>query len=285
MFILFWTIKFDSRVFLSLACVLIGYQAIFRTIGFNKQNNSENGISIMSYNIGGTHHHFSAKNKKERIDQFKKLIFNLEPDVVCLQERKAWMIPIFDEIFSDYNNVEDEKLKTCIYSKLPIVNHGNISFGKEYHSASWVDIAEGSDKYRIYGLHLSSNKVPEMSDNLEEIIDESLFILDKYGYHAGKRWTQLQTIMKHAQKSVHPVVITGDFNDMPQSYLYRQISQVYKDAFVESGSGFGKTQNAWLPGLRIDYAFVDKELDILDHKILKSDLSDHSPIVTRINSK
>jgi endonuclease/exonuclease/phosphatase family metal-dependent hydrolase len=281
-FVLFWLVTKIKYVPLSLIVILLGYNSITRTIGFNKPHSVDDGFSVMSYNIGGTSHHFSAKDKKTKIAEFKKLIKELSPDVVCLQERQEFLIPILDDIFKAYTTHLDPEMKTCIYSKLPISDHGKITFDTPYHSATWADVGYNNQRYRIYGLHLSSNKVPNLADNFNEIIDESVYVLDKYSIHAAKRVQQLDVIMKHAKTSPHPVLITGDFNDMPQSYTYRKISKEYCDAFIEQGNGLGKTQKSNVPGLRIDYAFVDENIDILDHDIIKSDLSDHSPIITTI---
>lgn len=267
---------------MSVLFIAIGFFPIKRVIGFNKLKEVDKGFSVMSYNIGGVHHHFSAKDKTKKIEEFKSLIKDQAPDVVCLQERKQWLIPILDKIFEGYTRHVDAKLKTCIYSKLPIVDQGNITFGKEYHSSSWVDVKFIEKTYRIYGLHLSSNKVPNMTDNINELIDESIFVLDKYSVHAGKRIEQLETILDHAKASPNPVLITGDFNDIPQSYVYRIIAKDYNDAFIDHGVGLAKTQKTRMPGLRIDYAFADDNIEVVNHRILKSNLSDHSPIITRV---
>lgn len=281
-FVIFWIFTKPKYALLSVLAIAIGYIPLQRAVGFNKKKNVEEGFSVMSYNIGETSHHFSAKNKKKKIQEFKEFIREVSPDIVCLQERQEWLIPILDEIFIGYNTHLDREMKTCIYSKLDIKDHGKIQFDTKYHSATWVDATYDSKTYRIYGVHLSSNKVPNMTDNINEILDESVYVLDEYSVHAVKRVDQIKEIMKHAEQSPYPVMITGDFNDMPQSYLYRIVSQKYCDAFLEHGTGLGKTQKTNLPGLRIDYGFADKNIEILNHRILKRQLSDHSPIVTTI---
>jgi len=281
-FVIIWVFTKPKYAMLSLITLAVGYIPLQRAVGFNKTKTVEEGFSVMSYNIGGTYHHFSAKDKKNKVQEFKEFIRDVSPDIVCLQERRELLIPILDEIFIGYNTHLDRDMKTCIYSKLPIENHGKIQFESKFHSATWVDVMHDSMMYRIYGIHLSSNKVPNMTDNINEIIDESVYVLDEYSIHAIKRVEQIEHIMSHAEQSPHPVMITGDYNDMPQSYLYRKVSQHYCDAFIEHGSGLGKTQKTNLPGLRIDYAFADADIKMLNHKILKSKLSDHSPIITTI---
>jgi len=63
------------------------------------------------------------------------------------------------------------------------------------------------------------------------------------------------------------------------------IRQKYRDAFVESGQGIGQTFKSRFFGLRIDYSFASETVEILDHEILKSPISDHFPVVTTIATK
>ena len=51
----------------------------------------------------------------------------------------------------------------------------------------------------------------------------------------------------------YPKIVVGDFNDVPVSYTYREISSGLNDAFVESGSGLETTYKGPFPSFRIDY--------------------------------
>ena len=53
-----------------------------------------------------------------------------------------------------------------------------------------------------------------------------------------------------------------------------------KDAFVESGSGFGTTYRGLVPYMRIDYILHDDHFIPYGFQIERSDWSDHFPIVT-----
>ena len=81
-------------------------------------------------------------------------------------------------------------------------------------------------------------------------------------------------------KSPHPVLICGDFNDLPGSYTYTQFRGDLKDAFVEKGWGFGRTYNLISPTLRIDYIFYDPAvLRIKSYSSPRTELSDHNPVI------
>jgi len=97
-------------------------------------------------------------------------------------------------------------------------------------------------------------------------------------YHFSKRGKQADKLTIHAKGSPHPVVITGDFNDTPNSYTYEVIGKERKDAFLEAGKGLGFTYAGPIPGLRIDYIFTDEDIKVSNFETLKKGKSDHYPI-------
>jgi len=281
---LFWVVFKPKYALLSAAAVLIGFSPLRRTIGMSKSNPSKDGFSVMTYNIGKTridfHHKFKTKDQK--VERFRQFITKSSPDIICLQERWPSHLKYYNKIFKGYKLYSRSDTGTGIYSKFPILNGGNLSFDTKSHNATWADIQIGKDTCRIYSLHLSSNRVPNLTDNVKEIWDESKYILHKYNHHAKLRVNQLDRVLSHAEASPHPVVINGDFNDVPSSYLYKMISDRYNDAFIEAGSGFAQTYRSRFIGLRIDYTFANPKIKILSHDILNSSISDHLPVVTRM---
>ncbi|MBK7121790.1 MAG: hypothetical protein IPH68_02690 [Chitinophagaceae bacterium] len=55
-----------------------------------------------------------------------------------------------------------------------------------------------------------------------------------------------------------------------------------KNAFVEKGSGLGRTFSGISPVLRIDNIFVDEEMEVLQFNLIKKKLSDHFPIIADV---
>ncbi len=284
-FIVFWLVSKPKYVFLSLLTIAIGIGPLRKTIGFNKQKKVEEGIKVMTYNIGHTKYFLTEDSQEDKISEFKSFINSQNPDVICIQERSRRHLPIYEEVFSNYTLYPEEYIGTCIYTKVPILDSGNIYFDTNAHNATWVDLKVDGNIMRIYSIHLSSNKVKVLSDNIKEMWDESLFILDKYNLHSVKRIAQLKEILKHAESSPYPVMLTGDFNDVPMSYLYRLVAKSYNDAFMDHGIGFDKTHNTKIPILRIDYAFCADKINVLDQDVIKVNYSDHFPLITTIELK
>jgi endonuclease/exonuclease/phosphatase family metal-dependent hydrolase len=85
--------------------------------------------------------------------------------------------------------------------------------------------------------------------------------------------------------SPYPFVITGDFNDVPNSYTYFKISNGLQDAFLKQGFGVGRTFNALSPTLRIDHILTTPHFEVLQFNRQVRSLSDHYMIVADLRLK
>ena len=283
LFFLMWLAVKPRYALLSGLVLLLGFNALQKAIGFNPEDTAKGDLSIMTYNIGKTRIDFHHKGKEEKIKKFKTFIQKQQPEIICIQERLPRHLKFYKDIFTGYNLHPKSDIGTAIYSKYPIIKGGNIPFNTKSHNATWADIEVNKKRIRVYSIHLSSNRVTNLTDDIKEIFDESKYILSKYNEHAQIRMTQLQQVLDHAAKSPYPVIINGDFNDVPQSYIYRMIDEEYKDAFREGGQGLMQTFIGRFIGLRIDFSFLSEDLKVLNHDIIKTNLSDHYPLVTTVD--
>jgi endonuclease/exonuclease/phosphatase (EEP) superfamily protein YafD len=80
-----------------------------------------------------------------------------------------------------------------------------------------------------------------------------------------------------------PIIIAGDFNDTPASYIYQQATKMLCDPYVEQGRGFGTTYHGPYPAFRIDYILHSEDIKALSYKRIKTNISDHYPIVVQFD--
>ena len=81
-----------------------------------------------------------------------------------------------------------------------------------------------------------------------------------------------------------PVVAMGDFNDVPGSPTWTRLTTVLTDAWVTVGSGDGFTIPVEAPRKRIDWILV-RGLEPVSAEVLKTDASDHLPVVATLRAR
>jgi endonuclease/exonuclease/phosphatase family metal-dependent hydrolase len=100
------------------------------------------------------------------------------------------------------------------------------------------------------------------------------------------RSLQADLVRKIINKTPYPYILTGDFNDVPNSYTYFTIKGTdLQDAFLSSGMGVGKTFSYIAPTLRIDYLMTTKDFNILQFNRVIKNYSDHYMLVADVELK
>ena len=153
--------------------------------------------------------------------------------------------------------------------------------------SQYADIVRNEDTFRIFNIHLQtlrfspSNRyyLNDPSIKNEDDITESKSILKKFQKGQSKHHYQSDCIKKEVDKSPYPVILCGDFNDVPNSYAYNTIGKGFKNAFTEKGSAIGDTYDGISSTLRIDNIFCDNRFNVEQFIRIKKKLSDHFPII------
>ena len=178
------------------------------------------------------------------------------------------------------------------FSKYPIIKKQVKFFlnkGGPKNGILISDIKTKNDTLRIINVHLESFRLQkEDYKYLNDLTDSTLskvemkptkILIDKIRQATKRRAPQLEYLEKVIKESPFPVLLCGDFNDLPNSYLYRRFTEHMKDSFQEVGKGFGSTWVSNLPALRIDYVFHSNRIKAVSHKVIPRILSDHYPVV------
>lgn len=311
-FIFFWLIIKPRRALISVVALLLAYNSISNILPFRFSNSftkekQDNVLRVMSWNVA----QFNVMDDKLHPDVKSRMIDIInqnEPDIACFQEMVAEDSTVtdhghvdeflqklnFKNYFYSYNVKEDfwgyAHFGIIIFSKYPIINKQTIStYPNDYNSIfQYVDIVKGADTIRVFNAHLQSLRFSK--ENLKYIdkptvedeanaIKESKNIISKFKRGFLRRQLQAEKIRTEIDKSPYPVIVTGDFNDVPNSYAYHTIGKGLNNAFAEKGSGLGRTFSGISPVLRIDNIFADKKMDVLQFQLIQKKLSDHFPIL------
>lgn len=289
LFLVYWLIVFKKHFWTNLIILAIGFGYIKNNVNFNKSENLEGQrFSIMSFNVRlfNAYNWIKDDDTKNNIINF---INNTSSGIVCFQEFYApEKLPQFNYNYSHIGLQNDRKSwRMATFSKYPIIKKGTVSVNGETKNnvCIYSDIVIELDTIRVYNIHLASNWFQkqdyEFLDNPSVEGAENIIERLKRSYH--KRANQVVAIKKHINTSVFPVIVCGDFNDTPNSYAYKVLSEGLLDSFTNSGQGLGSTYNGKVPGLRIDYILHSPDLEIVNFKVHDKNLSDHFPIQSGFN--
>jgi endonuclease/exonuclease/phosphatase family metal-dependent hydrolase len=184
----------------------------------------------------------------------------------------------------------------AIFSKHPIVDSGKINFPHERYPETLLhtDIVFNKDTIRVYTTHLASLRfqkedyetIEDIKDNQRLKLQKSKGIFWKIRGAMTQRKEQAHLIKEVISNDPYPIILTGDFNDVPNSYAYATIkNEQFQDVFLKKGFGIGRTFNAISPTLRIDYILATKNFEVRQFNRIVKDLSDHYMLVTDLQLK
>lgn len=312
--LIFWLFVKPGWALISVIAIGVAYKPVQNIVPFRlahsfSKTKPENDLRIMSWNVA-QFNVLDNKNHPEVKNQMLDMINEYQPDIACFQEMVAEDSAVkdhghmeefvqklnFPDYFYSYNSKEDfwgyAHFGIITFSKYPIINKQTISwYPNGYNSIfQYVDVVKGADTIRVFNIHLQSLRFSQENlkyiDNPttknEIVLKESKSIISKFKKGFLKRQVQSDRIRAEIDLSPYPVIVCGDFNDVPNSYAYNTIGKDMKNTFVEKGSGLGRTFTGISPVLRIDNIFVDRKFDVHQFLRIKKKLSDHFPIISDV---
>jgi endonuclease/exonuclease/phosphatase family metal-dependent hydrolase len=316
--VFFWLLLRRIEFLVSFLVILLGWNFLIRVVHipfhFRKISESTlsatsrvNQLKIISFNVRD----FNQYNWTNNLNTEQEIIDFLrtqKADIICLQEyftRESGKISRRDLLRelsgTPYTHVyylsgrnKLYKHGIAIFSALPIINKGVLLFENSRNVGIFADILLNKDTIRIYNNHLQSiNFIKRNYDFIdtakfvynEKQVDELKDISEKLRDGFIKRSGQVEILTSHMKLCHFPKILCGDFNDTPVSYTYQQISKYMKDAFIESGRGFGQTYRGVFPSFRIDYVLFSKEFECTGFTTLNKKLSDHFPLIAKLKLK
>lgn len=290
--IAFFGLAVKNRKAWILIALLVLTSTTFRKSFFNQSitasHTTANSFSLVTHNIG------SSLQGNQRIKwSFYK---NMNTDILCFQEwyEPTNAKPIKDSLLQYYKSTLNQNPNPWpIFTKYPIVHQGEIRSKAIGNGMTWADILYQKDTIRIYNVHLVSNRISNQTealmntDNLSKknIARRVIDVMKRYKNALKIRVEQAHFIKMHINKSPHPVILAGDFNDIPSSYIYRYMQKGLFDSFYESGSGMAYTYAGKLPFLHIDHVLYDHSFDCNDIQIKRVNYSDHFPVKVMMTKK
>ncbi|KJD32145.1 endonuclease [Tamlana nanhaiensis] len=286
LFLLYWLIKLKKQLILSLVVLVIGYFTYGSLYKFSSSKHIENSgnFKVMNYNVRlfNLYDWLPEENVETKIVD---LIKDASPDILSIQEYHPHKNVDLSFFKYKYEKLSGKKTKSgqAIFSNFPIINSGSIEFPNTANNAIFADVVNGKDTIRVYNIHLESLKINPEVESLKNEDSERLF--QRVNSTFKEQEFQTELFLEHRNKCHYKMIICGDFNNTDFSYVYRKIKGDLNDAFIEAGSGFGKTYHFKFFPIRIDFIFADDAFSVNGFNTFKGHYSDHYPITTTLSSK
>lgn len=159
------------------------------------------------------------------------------------------------------------------YANAPLEHGDDVAFAEAYNGYASVDLLVQGKPLRVINLHLQSYALMDWRLGPERM---------RAGLQA--RSAQTDQVAAAIASSPHPVIVCGDFNDVPDSYAYRRISAGLQDGFRAAGSGLARTYRGTLPAGRIDYIFASPQLRFTSYTHIRSpSFDDHDWVLAELD--
>ena len=292
--IIYWLVRrrwiFLAIPVITVACC-IPYIGTLYQPGFlhSHEDASKNGLKIATYNVAMFNRETSGFMAQDILAEMRRE----NVDVLCLQE--------YNDISGDKKNSDSYKdyfpyMATgredmVICSRYPITQSKKLLFEDTNNSAMWADIDVKGIEFRVFNVHLETtginrtlHKAGKMMAQNQDISNSRILNAIYGNYMMGMYFRSGQAIQIANEKanSKFPVILCGDFNDVPYSFVYNTMLGNMVDGFKECGHGFMYTYRGGKKAVRIDYIFHDQDIKGVDY--YRSDLSysDHYPVFMKV---
>lgn len=245
-----------------------------------------NGVTlkIMTYNIrmGGAYRggwrFDKPRHVAERIDKIGEFIREQQPDIVFLQEvvlesglasfnqapvlaeKTGMHMWVFGQCVNDglpFHRMIEGNAILSRWPVVPLTNQkmaGHKAFyevGYESQSTLWCKADIGGQEFLLASVHLNSNDFDEV------------------------KLTQAQQLLDFPGD--RPAILAGDFNTEPNEPELRRIVDTGRFTVKLDGPF---TISSYDPHAIIDYIFVPRDWQLLEHRVIQTDLSDHLPVLS-----
>lgn len=291
--LVYWIIRrkwlFALIPIITIACCIPYIGTLWQFRSLDKSAEGQPGIKVATYNVCAFNRETSGFIAQDILSEMRRQ----NVDILCIQE--------YNEVSGEKKNSNSYKEyfpymavgreDMVIYSRYPIKASKKILFENTNNSAMWADIDVKGDKIRVFNVHFQTTGINGLQWRAAKLqgqgfeVRNSKFletIFGNYMFEMLLRAGQADLIANEKRSSEKPVILCGDFNDVPYSYVYNTVLGNMVDGFKECGSGWAQTFRGGKKAVRIDYIFHDEVLQGLSYYKSELTYSDHYPVFMKL---
>jgi endonuclease/exonuclease/phosphatase (EEP) superfamily protein YafD len=242
-------------------------------------------LNVLSHNVA------AFRLNPRQAEQLARMAKARRPDLVCLQEFRNLKTPSGERVldylsrelalpYRAFPSLRENIHGVALLSRLPILRIDTLfASTEEINSGFLFTLGQEGDTLGVAVLHLSSFHLPRrlLRNQPWRMADEATVQHSSDVIH--RQSGQAERCLALLDAYPHPLLIAGDFNAVPHSWVSAQFAARYQDSF-QAGEGWGWTlplTSRW--GLRIDYQYASKHWQPLAHEVIPGGRSDHFPLI------
>ncbi len=299
-FIPIWVFLSWKRLLIPVIGFLLAYPAIRVYLPLHgKSQPADDAICVVSYNVctyGGNYKYDHA------FDTIFTYLKDHQADIVCCQEDYFSKSKKKNRDFSKYYPYNDTVMVAGtsargynyigIHTRFPILRREVILYHSQTNGSVAHFLQVGADTVIVINNHLeSSHLTTDDRNRYQEMIQgdmkrdtakaETVLLLNKLSKGMVIRSAQADSIHRYVMlHKDYPIILCGDFNDTPISYVRRRMAEGLTDCYVESGHGLGISFSRRGFNFRIDNMMCSSHFKPVSAKVDHDmDASDHYPLL------
>ncbi|MCC6179037.1 MAG: endonuclease/exonuclease/phosphatase family protein [Chloroflexi bacterium] len=239
-------------------------------------------VRILTYNI---------RSPNSDPEPLLAVIRAARPDVIAIQElTRGYADRLTAAIDADYPFVATAGLGEAhaasgTWSRLPILDREAFQPSPETNIMHRVRLSTGRQDFWLYNVHLASPWLERERLSGRIAVPSS--------FETWMRDDDLAWLIRLTRDADRPYVLAGDFNTAAGSRPYRSFPPDWRDAFGETGRGFGDTFPTRVrlfrdrltfdvSLVRIDYVLASTEIEPHGAWIERIQGSDHEPVIADV---
>jgi endonuclease/exonuclease/phosphatase (EEP) superfamily protein YafD len=290
-FLVFWVIIKSRGMLIPIAGFLLSYVPVRQYCPVNIPQSAPTGsFKVLSYNVW----QFGNASHPNPILEYIKA---QKADIVCLQEANINALggQYVDSVMqSDYpfrDTIMHGGDVVAMFSKFPIHGKERIHFESKGNVSAAFRVQIQGRTVIVVNNHLESTGLsPEEKSDFKLMVKGDLpsdtarhvskMLIRQLGNATKKRAPQAEAVARFiAYHRGTPIIVCGDFNDSPVSYVHRTIAKGLTDCYVATGIGPGISYHLNGIYVRIDNILCTDDFTPYNCHIDRSiKASDHYPI-------
>lgn len=301
----FWLVFHVRYVLIPLAALLLSVPVLWDYCPLNWSTHPKDDcLKVLTYNVLNF---YNARSREASHEEILDYLSGSGADIILLQEvysTKKMPTEKLDKTLRSwgYHVLRPDYISfsaNVCYSKYPVLSAELIPYrpDAENGAVAYRILYAPGDTLLAVNVHLQSYQFSEderkayqkMLDSPErETLKNSTRALARRMKNAlQSRSPEVQAVLNYiADSGCRSVIVGGDFNDTPVSYVYRCFSEQLTNAFEQSGTGLGWSYNQRGFYVRIDHIFFSDDWESCASTVDKRiSVSDHYPHYTYLSRK